>query len=165
MRCVYQGCTNRRAREDMCLIHMPRDTHAAWRSAADRSRVVSVLKAAGYRPEPMRSLPNHAAWGAPDIFTAACPLCSPGEQTLRLESWDGGTIVWCSADGVCPSRNGATTERAVHDYLWGALIMRLPDLWDLDVAGSLKSDAGNRQTRPAVTVQRSPLRGYDWRRR
>jgi hypothetical protein len=113
----------------------------------------------------MRALPNHAAWGAPDLIMAACPLCSPGERTLTIEAWNGGTIVWCSAEHLCPSRIGASTERQVHDYLWAALVMRLPALLDLEVAGPIKKDQSNHQIAHAVKAKRSPLRGYDWKRR
>ena len=161
MRCIYPQCRRPRVFDDVCIVHMPADTDAPWRSDAPRARVVSVLDRAGYRPEPMRSVPNHPEWGAPDIYMADCPLCSPGEKTMRLEEWNGGTIAWCSAEGRCPSRAGAAREQWVHQYLWGALATRHPEIEDLEAAGRERP----RDDRLVSVKVKSPLRGYVWRSR
>lgn len=162
MRCVYPRCHQPRALDDMCLLHIPRDTSGSWRSDAPFPQVVSALEEAGYRPTPMRTLQDHVAWGAPDVMTAACPLCSPGMDTMRVEEWDGGTIVYCSAHEVCPSHKGASSEKHVHNFVWTALLIRVPQLWDIEGKAAAKP---KHNYVVDITPRISPMRGYRWRSR
>ena len=86
-------------------------------------RVIAWLTEHGYRPERARPLPGHAAWGAPDEWEAACPLCAPDERSLRVEAWGNGVITVC-VNTACASWTDATKEQHVHDRVWRALIER-----------------------------------------
>lgn len=126
------------------------------------SRVISVLERHGYRPEPMRPIEGHPAWGAPDLTLAACPVCRSDEPTLVLEALDDGTVVWCTNEERCPSRIGAKAEEHVHDFLWAALAFRMPELDEIEP----EAKPAPGLTRARTTPKRSsPFRSYAWRGR
>jgi len=129
---------------------------------APRNRVISILEQHGYRPEPMRAIDGYPAWGAPDLTVSACPLCQADEPTLVLESWQDGTVVWCTNEERCPSRIGAKSEEHVHDYLWAALTFRMPELEKLELMVTPSPSHKRSRTAPTRT---SPFKSYSWRGR
>ena len=71
--------------------------------------------------EPFR----HTAWGTPDRWEAACPVCR-GEGLLVIEPWEDGTATYC-ADPACPTHAGKQSLPEAHEAMWEAL-MKVPGL-------------------------------------
>ena len=82
------------------------------------SELVRRLAAAGFRPDPAKPLPGHAAWKAPEQVTAWCPCCRT--DSLVVEPWsstDPRAVVFCVNERGCSAHQGARTEQDVHEAL------------------------------------------------
>jgi hypothetical protein len=106
------------------LLHLPEGVLViAYPAEIAYAQLVSVLGRAGYRPARARALPDYPAWGAPDQYTAACPVCLT-DSALVVEPWGHGdtrAVLYCTNAERCPSHTAGRTERDVHLALLTAI--------------------------------------------